>query len=252
MIWLAPAIAATAALVGRIADQRRQKKANAELARTQASANEAYQNQQNQYNSPQAQMARFKAAGLNPNLIYSQGNPGNQSSQLSYPSIQPTDYGGTFDSIASDFFSTQMQQTQRDAVETKTAKTLTEIDINRVEKEVLERNPLLDDEYLKALVDNMVLSAGNKAAQLKNQGISNEILQASGGHMVNKLFKELAILEDKHNLNDADLKIKAQILRSQTFLADLNEIQKQWMSDAEITPQHIYQFITALLLKFAR
>lgn len=48
-------------------------------------------NLQNQYNSPASQMARFKAAGLNPNLIYSQGNPGNASSMPSYqsPTSQP-------------------------------------------------------------------------------------------------------------------------------------------------------------------
>ena len=34
-------------------------------------------NLQNEYNSPQAQMKRFEEAGLNPALIYSQGNPGN-------------------------------------------------------------------------------------------------------------------------------------------------------------------------------
>lgn len=34
-------------------------------------------NMQNEYNSPQAQMARYKAAGLNPHLIYGQGTPGN-------------------------------------------------------------------------------------------------------------------------------------------------------------------------------
>lgn len=32
---------------------------------------------QNEYNSPQAQMKRYEEAGLNPALIYSQGNPGN-------------------------------------------------------------------------------------------------------------------------------------------------------------------------------
>lgn len=35
---------------------------------------------QNEYNSPQAQMRRYEEAGLNPALIYSQGNPGNASS----------------------------------------------------------------------------------------------------------------------------------------------------------------------------
>lgn len=36
-------------------------------------------NMQNAYNSPEQQMERFKAAGLNPNLIYGQGNSGNAS-----------------------------------------------------------------------------------------------------------------------------------------------------------------------------
>lgn len=37
-------------------------------------------NKNNEYNSPQAQMQRFKLAGLNPNLIYSQGSSGLSSS----------------------------------------------------------------------------------------------------------------------------------------------------------------------------
>ena len=39
----------------------------------------------NAYNTPQMQMERFKAAGLNPHLIYGQGSPGNAS---------PTQYAG--------------------------------------------------------------------------------------------------------------------------------------------------------------
>lgn len=37
-------------------------------------------NMQNEYNTPANQVARLRAAGLNPNLFYSQGNPGNASS----------------------------------------------------------------------------------------------------------------------------------------------------------------------------
>lgn len=43
---------------------------------------------QNEYNSPRAQMQRFQEAGLNPHLIYGQGNPGNASS-LSVPDVVP-------------------------------------------------------------------------------------------------------------------------------------------------------------------
>lgn len=40
--------------------------------------------QQNEYNSPEAQMQRLKAAGLNPHLMYGQGNVGNAQSMPHY------------------------------------------------------------------------------------------------------------------------------------------------------------------------
>lgn len=53
-------------------------------------------NLQNEYNTPQAQMKRFKEAGLNPNLIYGQGTPGNASSievaKLGTPELRPNHY----------------------------------------------------------------------------------------------------------------------------------------------------------------
>jgi len=45
-------------------------------------------NKQNEYNSPEAQMQRFRQAGLNPALIYSQGNAGNMAS-ANYSSPTP-------------------------------------------------------------------------------------------------------------------------------------------------------------------
>jgi len=44
---------------------------------------------QNEYNSPQQQMQRFKDAGLNPNLIYGQGSAGN-ASPIQTADIKPT------------------------------------------------------------------------------------------------------------------------------------------------------------------
>lgn len=45
--------------------------------------NEKMWRMNNEYNSPVNQMARFKEAGLNPNLIYGQGNAGNSSHAVS-------------------------------------------------------------------------------------------------------------------------------------------------------------------------
>ena len=49
---------------------------------------------QNEYNTPANQMKRYLEAGLNPNLIYSQGNPGNASSA---PEMQA--HQGSFNKI---------------------------------------------------------------------------------------------------------------------------------------------------------
>lgn len=46
-------------------------------------------NMQNAYNTPQMQMERFKEAGLNPHLIYGQGNAGNATSTPNYNAIKP-------------------------------------------------------------------------------------------------------------------------------------------------------------------
>lgn len=63
----------------------------------QNTANRQAIDEQNEYNSPSSQMARYRDAGLNPNLIYSQGNPGNQSSPVSLgvPELDPMGPRGT-------------------------------------------------------------------------------------------------------------------------------------------------------------
>lgn len=59
-------------------------RANKRMADTAFQRNVQMWNMQNAYNSPAAQMARFKQAGLNPNLIYGQGTPGNSSAAPRY------------------------------------------------------------------------------------------------------------------------------------------------------------------------
>lgn len=73
-----------------------ERNTDATIAANKAEAELAYQrqvdmwNKMNMYNTPEAQMARFAAGGLNPHLIYGQGNSGNASSTPAYqpPSIQ--------------------------------------------------------------------------------------------------------------------------------------------------------------------
>lgn len=65
--------------------------ANRQLAEYEWNKNLEMWNRQNQYNSPAAQMQRYKDAGLNPNLIYGQGSSGNATTLPKYsaPTMQP-------------------------------------------------------------------------------------------------------------------------------------------------------------------
>ena len=70
--WIVPAISGAVSLAQNIINNISKRKA-AKRQRQQALDD---WNMQNQYNSPASQMERFREAGLNPNEMYSQGQPG--------------------------------------------------------------------------------------------------------------------------------------------------------------------------------
>lgn len=69
--------------------QEKSNRANLELANYQYEKNLEQWNRENLYNSPAEQMKRYKAAGLNPNLIYGQQNTSANSPQFDAPHIMP-------------------------------------------------------------------------------------------------------------------------------------------------------------------
>ena len=71
-----------------------QNRANKKLAKYSFDRNKEMWRLQNEYNSPKNQMARFSEAGLNPNLIYGKGTPGNAQTMPQYQAL-PTS-GDTF------------------------------------------------------------------------------------------------------------------------------------------------------------
>lgn len=75
-------------------------------------------NMQNEYNSPSAQMARFKEAGLNPNLIYGQMSNSpvvRTSSPQSYnPTAPQVDLGRTGGMALDAYFDTKLKSAQID------------------------------------------------------------------------------------------------------------------------------------------
>lgn len=76
-------------------ENQKTREYNLSLAKLQNQWNIDQWQRENQYNTPAAQMARFKAAGLNPDLIYGQSNTGGQisGSLTSGAPANPADIG---------------------------------------------------------------------------------------------------------------------------------------------------------------
>lgn len=235
--WLAPAIMAGAATVNTLLTNRRNKKAVEE---------------QNKYNEPKNQMARFQEAGLNPNLMYQQGNPGNQSQPQ-----QVQDFSKVLDAVPL-YNQTRMTDSQVQANEANTIKKLSDVEINNLQKQVLEKNPLLNDGYFNSVIDSMRSAAQLKAADARIRGNvsawmdtqrKNEDGTWASFNGMRKMDAELALIEQRFNLGTQDQSIKAEVLKSKDFQNAILEVQKKFMTDAEITPQHILTFVQLLLMK---
>jgi hypothetical protein len=245
---LVPLIAAGVTAIGGMLSARKQAKENKKLAEYQNDANQKMLEKQLEYDKPKNQMARFQDAGLNPNLIYGQGTPGNQSTPLKYPDIKPTDYSRLMEAVPV-FNQTRLTDSQVQAQNAATRQKYAMTELNRLQARVLEKNPLLDDAGFKAIIDGLKASAEIKASDSKIRQSESFVQDASAGWQVSKIANEVKLLEQKFNLGTADSALKAATLKSKEFQNAILEVQKKFMADGDIGPGQILQFIQSLLLK---
>lgn len=116
-------IAGAAALGGQLINwgsqgsmNKKTRKWNEEMYEKQRANALSDWNMQNAYNSPAAQMARYKAAGLNPNLIYGQSNTSDVVRNADYKSYNPTAPQVDLGQVTSSYFNTRQSQIQMDLV----------------------------------------------------------------------------------------------------------------------------------------
>lgn len=249
MWWVVPAAFAAGKAIIDAVQARRQAKENRRLAQFQADANQAALDKQLEYNSPRNQMLRYQEAGLNSNLIYGQGNPGNQSEALRYPDIRQADYQRVGADMASIFNQTAMAQSQVQANDARTRQIGVLTELNNLQKQVLEKNPLLNKEGFEAIISSLVSAAEIKASESGIKKLDLFFQQATKQGQANIVFEQVRLLEQRFDLGELDKKIKAEVLNSKEFQNAILEIQKRFMQDGTVTPQHIYQFIQLLLLK---
>lgn len=254
--WLAaaaPYLAVSAAnTLGNWFGQHQQGKQNLKYADYQFQQNMAMIKYQNLYNSPQKQMERFKAAGLNPHLIYNQGNPGNMSSAPSYPNVQPPNVASVFADLGTQFQQARLMASQADLTSQKVQESGIKQDLMNAQKDLVKANPYMRKEYVDSMVRNLKSIADLKEQQagfmLSHQTVDG--VRWERGFL--KMQRELELLEQRFNLGTADQALKASVLKSKEFENALKQIHVNWMKEGDITPQHIYQGIMLLLGKLMR
>lgn len=249
-------IAAIAGIITTIISADAQKKENRRVAQWQMDAQQELINRQNAYNTPANQMNRMANAGLNPHLIYGQGSPGNQPSPGAAPSLQALDmmdFGSKISGHAvsgvQNVLQNRLTTAQIDATNASTRQRGAQTKLNELQAEVVRKNPLLDDAGFKATIDGLKAAAELKQTQGKLTATQADIADKASGHTVAKIFNEVQVLEQKFQLQQLDAKLKAEVLKSKEFQNAILEVQKKFMTDAEITPQHILQFVQLILMK---
>lgn len=166
---------------------------NASLYQRNKQDSLAFWKMQNEYNSPQAQMARFKSAGLNPNLIYGQGSSGN-SAAVATP-----------------------QQGNSDAIKSPDVQ-----GYSRAQAESITRGmDAFGDNYrfkqLDAQTDNLKAQQNviNQEALLKAQQTASAALGIKRGkfqHGIDKELRETSVEAAKVNLENVKSSLRTQSL----------------------------------------
>lgn len=172
---------------------------------------------QNKFNSPAAQMARFKEAGLNPNLIYGQMSnaPAVRSSTAgSYnPTPPQVDLGNTANMAIGQYYDTQLKAAQIDNLKTQGS--------------VLEQESIL-----KALTNDKIRKELPYVSQLLESDLSAKLL--SNRNMMQDIEQKKEMFPIQKSLNLANLnltneqKIKvAKEIQNVMRTGDLQELEKK-------------------------
>lgn len=146
---------------------------------------------QNEYNSPEQQMKRFKMAGLNPNLIYGRGSSGDagvvRSSQQPAVEFKQPSFGNSNPLDA--YFNAQMKQAQIDNLRT-------------------QNTVAVQEQMLKAAqVASINIATDRNKLQLandpKNIELSNSLKQISGDVGINQISQMM----NKYTLDQQQIDI---------------------------------------------
>ena len=188
-------------------------------------------NMQNQYNSPKAQMARFKEAGLSPHLIYGQTNtvpavrsvsadtPKNMAPQIdprSVDLINPMNYAILQEQYAN-------LQRQGNLTDANVMKTMSEVDYKNLNNRFLSKT--LNDRVDSILLGNELTQERSWLTSEQNRRMDFEINRIVAQTELTEQQKAVAAQTIKNLKQQADL--VGERVKSEKYL---NQIQQKLQS----------------------
>lgn len=186
------------------AENQKTREYNMMLARYQNRENLAQWNRQNYYNLPEKQMQRLRQAGLNPDLMYSNGTVGNSMSSPEMTSgapASPMDYsalGGmrTFGDVITQTLNNEMQRAQIKNVEADTNKKEADTNATEVETAIAQAREGRDVELFGFTIRNTKLLGDKTDAEIKSifQGIEN--MKKDVDRIISETDKNRALIKD--------------------------------------------------------
>lgn len=221
------------------------------------------QREQREYDSPEAQMKRYLAAGLNPHLIYGSGSSAGQAFPIhagSMPgvSMPPVDasYPDVAGSAMQGYLSNMQMQAQVGLAEARTTESYMKQALVQVQTDIARTNPMLAPGLATQVAETMLATARLKEQEMHHMKSgwfmdkTPEGMERARRIYVAKIETEIETMAQRLGLNTADLQIKNAILESKGFENALKEIQSKWLKDGEVTPEHIRQGVMLMMSHF--
>lgn len=214
-------------------ENQKNREYNLMLARTQNQWNIEQWQRENDYNSPTAQMSRFRAAGLNPNLVYGQMSNGASSPTLtSGAASSPTDMSAignkrNFGQAMQEALNLEMQKAQIEAIKAGTEKT--KEDTKNV---TASTEALTIDNLYRAIKHQQDIKIGDMNLKIGDSTLKlNDNQLAQGVKTLEIMDKTL----EEYNYKFRDYNAKYDLLLAQTDEQKRDTIRKDKQLDQFIT-----------------
>ncbi|QXP07930.1 MAG: DNA pilot protein [Arizlama microvirus] len=210
------------------------------------------QREQREYDSPESQMSRYQAAGLNPHLIYGSGASAGQAFPIDSGQIAPARLDApdaSYPDIAGNFLRAGNNLSSMGLTNQRIGESQARTALTGLQTDIAKTNPMLSPSVANWVASSLEETARQKAMTSRymlHMNPGDTIADTRMGQLVDA---EVQTMVQKLGLNTADLQIKNRILQSKEFENAVKEIQAKWMKDSEITPEHIRQGLMLLLTK---